>query len=492
MKKRILFRADGNKTTGLGHLYRLFAIVEMLKEDFEYTYLTRTSSTIEVIPVEYDLKLIDVNISIEQEPDWLAKQFKPEESILIADGYHFDSSYQKRIKELGFTMVYIDDLATECMHADLVINHSPSISTDSFNDSGHTDYALGTKYALLRPSFLTAAKEPRKIDRIDKAFVCFGGADKLDLSLKTTKALLQIDQILEIHVVLGAAYKNNGIHELVEKNSSKIKLHSNLSEEQLVNLMKSCNFAVAPSSTICYELCCVKMPILSGYFVENQKRIYDDLVKNKVISLGGNFTNFTISDFKKQIEKSIKDRSFKKNLEMQQKLFDGKTGLRVLSIVNHLAISFRKANSDDLIMVYNWSNDALVRQNSYESEPIKIEDHTKWFLDRIANKNTLFLIAMVNNNPAGIVRYEIKEKETVIGILINKKYRGQKLAESFLYESAKLYFETSNNPVFAYIKEENIASIKSFENARYKYDRTEEVKGFKSLLYKLEQRDVRK
>ncbi|WP_299900406.1 UDP-2,4-diacetamido-2,4,6-trideoxy-beta-L-altropyranose hydrolase [uncultured Aquimarina sp.] len=336
MKKRILFRADGNKATGLGHLYRLFAVVEMLKDHFDCMYLTRTSSTIKVIPEEYNLKLIDNNISIQEEPSWLAKQFKPEESIIIADGYQFDSSYQKLIKALQFTLVYIDDLAKEHMHADLVINHSPAINIADFRDSGYTNYALGTKYALLRPSFLAAAKEERIIERVEKAFVCFGGADKLNLSLKTVKALLQIGQIQEIHIVLGAAYKYKDIYELAEQHLSRVYLHFNLSEEELISLMRSCNFAVAPTSTILYELCCVKMPILGGYFVDNQKLIYKGFKEKAAIFPAGDFTNWEITDFKKSINRILKRKSYDYNLNAQKELFDSKINERFITRIKEL------------------------------------------------------------------------------------------------------------------------------------------------------------
>ena len=39
MKKKILFRADGNSEIGLGHLYRLFSLVEMLKDNFKFIFL---------------------------------------------------------------------------------------------------------------------------------------------------------------------------------------------------------------------------------------------------------------------------------------------------------------------------------------------------------------------------------------------------------------------------------------------------------------------
>lgn len=35
--------------------------------------------------------------------------------------------------------------------------------------------------------------------------------------------------------------------------------------------------------------------------------------------------------------------------------------------------------SEDCSRVYNFSNDSLVRANSFDSEPIIYENHVKWF-----------------------------------------------------------------------------------------------------------------
>ena len=110
MRKKILFRADGEANIGLGHLYRLFAVVEMLKSEFDFCFLTKETSTISVIPENYPLRLIPKDVSTEVEPQWLAAHFPTTEFFVIADGYAFDSQYQKRIKELKYYLVYIDDL----------------------------------------------------------------------------------------------------------------------------------------------------------------------------------------------------------------------------------------------------------------------------------------------------------------------------------------------------------------------------------------------
>ena len=491
MKKKLLFRADGNSEIGLGHLYRLLSLLEMFKDDYDVIFVTRADSVLEVIPPHYLTKIIPQQISLEEEVNWISKFFKPKDCVLIADGYQFDSLYQKKLKQKEFYLIYIDDLATEYMYADVVVNHSPFVKETDFKTELYTKFLLGVDFAMLRPAFLKAAKEKNTIGSIKNAFVCFGGADKYDLTLRAAQALLNINSIENINIILGGAYKHKDIL-LLEKDNNKIHLHKNLDEDMLCGLMKSSQIAIAPSSTILYELCCVKMPILSGYYAENQKSIYKGLAEKDIIIEGGNFTNYTVSDFEEKIKTILGSNHLNIFLEKQQNLFRGNSKTNFLGLINKLNISLRKAKAEDILEVYNWSNDTLVRKNSYDSSPIKLEDHKKWFSRKIEDRNTLFLIALVNNKPAGIVRFDINDTHSLVGVLLSKNYRGQKLASEFLKKSARIYFKTNTQPILAYIKKENKASIKVFENARYISFKEEVIKGCTSFVYKLEEKDVRR
>jgi len=70
--------------------------------------------------------------------------------------------------------------------------------------------------------------------------------------------------------------------------------------------------------------------------------------------------------------------------------------------------------------------------------------------------------------------------------LVAENFRGKKLSPSFLSESAKYYFKRNHLPIFAYIKEGNKASIKTFESAGYSFYKKENVNKIASLVYKLE------
>ena len=332
MQKEILFRADGNSEIGLGHLYRLFSLIEMLKEHFKFTFVSSETSTVNIIPNSYQLKIIPSQITIKEEPEWISKEFDKNNTLLIADGYQFNSSYQRKIKGKGFKFVYIDDLASEHMFADLIINHSPNITSQIYSAEPYTKFALGTKYALLRPTFLDLIAKEKTVQKIDKAFVCFGGADPYNLTLKATKALLKTPQVKKIDIVLGEAYSHKEIYTLTQKN---IKIYQNISEEELMKTMVTSNFAIAPASTILYELCCVQIPVLSGYYVNNQKKIYNGFANKKAIFKMGNLKDFSITSFEDHLIQFLKI-DFQELINCQKKIFDQNIKNRFCKLISSL------------------------------------------------------------------------------------------------------------------------------------------------------------
>ncbi|MCK0144111.1 UDP-2,4-diacetamido-2,4,6-trideoxy-beta-L-altropyranose hydrolase [Arenibacter sp. F26102] len=335
MKKKIIFRADGNSEIGLGHLYRLFALVEMYKDEYDFVFLTKKDTLLDVIPLNYKVKTIPNHVNINREPIWVFENFPPEEYILIADGYQFVSAYQKKIKELGYILIYVDDLANEHMYADLVVNHSPHITDVQYKKEKYTKFALGTDYAILRPSFLKVSLGNRDIKSLSNVFVCFGGADKNNFTYKIMLELLNIPEIKKINLVVGGAYKYPEIFE-VEKKNSKVKIFKNLNEKSLHTLMDTCNFAVAPTSTILLELISVNMYLVSGYYVENQRMAYYEFERRAVFKGLGDFNKYQF-DFLKNHLINVSANDIKNQIEAQRMLIDGNQKRRFLKLMNKLS-----------------------------------------------------------------------------------------------------------------------------------------------------------
>ncbi len=334
---KIIIRVDGNFSIGLGHIYRGIALAEMLKDEFDVHFLLRSDSTFSPVKeAGFDYLVLPGDISTQEEPQWFNENI-PRESLIILDGYEFKSVYQKAIKDFGFKLVYIDDLVREHMYADLVINHSPGIKPEDYSAEPYTRFALGLKYAILRPAFLEAAKQKREIDKIDTAFVCFGGADIYDLTLKATKALLQINQINKINVVVGAAYRHKEVYALQER-QTRVNIFKNLSEKEMLAVMQECNFAIVPSSSILYEVLAVKMPVVTGFYVDNQQKIFIGLQKLDVFEGISDFKEITKEQLVKTLSNVIQINSIKKFINKQEQVVDNKIKTRYTLLINKLYV----------------------------------------------------------------------------------------------------------------------------------------------------------
>ena len=331
--RKVIIRVDGNAQIGLGHIYRGIAIAEMLKDNFDIQFITKLDSTIApIIDAGFNYTLLPENLEIFKEPEWY-KQNIDKNCIIVLDGYNFTEDYQQKIKNLNFKLVYIDDLAKGIQKADIVINHCPGIKRSDYKTEPFTKLALGLDFAILRPAFLKAAKEKRAIKELDTAFVCFGGADENDFTFKVSLALVEISQIKKINIVIGDAYKHSVMFNL-KKTQKKINVYKNLSENELVKVMKDSNFAIAPASTTLLELLAVKMPIITGFSADNQLKIYNGIFEKENILGIGSFHLVDSLKMKATILKFIK-KSRQKEFENGQ-LIDGNSKIHLTELINKI------------------------------------------------------------------------------------------------------------------------------------------------------------
>ena len=129
-------------------------------------------------------------------------------------------------------------------------------------------------------------------------------------------------------------------------------------------------------------------------------------------------------DLRPNLYKVLENYKFKHEATLKEHcLFNG----NFIDVVIHHKKNFihiREVNRKDVQLLFDWSNDKLVRTQSYNSDAIEFKKHTKWFNQNYNSSNSLFLILEINNIPFGIVRFTINGKNAVIGISISKNYRG--------------------------------------------------------------------
>jgi len=321
---RVCIRADGSSLKGLGHLVRCKALADMLSDEFEIVFFCKE------IPlfIENEFRKYGyLIINLETENDFFG--LIKEDDVVVLDGYEFNIYYQKKVKAKGSKLVFIDDLHNKKFYCDLIINHAPSVNILDYKVLSQSEYALGPDFALLRKPFLEAARKKRKVDSIKRLFICFGGSDPLNFTHKALKAAIEFIEFTHITVIAGPGYKM--IDSLLEiKNTDlRVIIIKNATENEMYDFMTKADLAIVPSSGILYEVLAVGCLVISGFFVDNQKKIYDGFYELGAIIPADNFTNL-----KYQIQSAF---SLENRFDNSQ-VIDGFSNLRILDRFKSLTI----------------------------------------------------------------------------------------------------------------------------------------------------------
>jgi len=254
--------------------------------------------------------------------------------ILVIDGYTFDSMYQKKMKAFVNKLVTIDDEAAIHMYADIVINHGNPAIKKSYDTENYTRLLLGPQYLLAQKAYLESAKTERTVSKIDTIFICMGGADPINITLKVLNAALQCDFIKKIYVVTGSAYKYQlELRALIDRASSikNICWEKNLDPDQIIELINRSQIAVATSSSISLEICCVKVGLLTGMVAANQRQIHDLLISEDCAISVIDFIKCSEQEIVQLINKLNDLDVIEKMMQQQKKLIDGDSDNRLLN-----------------------------------------------------------------------------------------------------------------------------------------------------------------
>lgn len=295
-KRKVICRADGNSLIGFGHFFRVLAIAEMIKDEFD-VFVAITS------PEDFVRQQLSLNgVGLIELPyyDYSCFPHCTEElefdmdsivsgdEIVVLDGYLFGDSYRKNLKSKGCAIVYIDDVYAKYKYVDVIVNHCISASASRYFDTEAQVFA-GPKYSLMRRKFLDAAKQTVTKSKFDTAFVCFGGADTEELAYKISSfMLLGCLLVKHLHVLNSSSYKGDiqKFYQMVEGLDKTITVHQNLKSIEIIELMNRADFAVVSASNIAYECACTKLPMVAGYYVDHQMSFYEALSKqDNVIGL---------------------------------------------------------------------------------------------------------------------------------------------------------------------------------------------------------------
>ena len=188
----------------------------------------------------------------------------------------------------------------------------------------------------------------------------------------------------------------------------------------------------------------------------NQKLLYGYLISAGLA--------FPVEEFRAEMPRI-------KTVEGQQAaVFDGKSGARILKIFSRMDFArhsrIRRASEGDLLMVFRWANDPELRQQSFSAEPIPLEDHTKWFLSKLAAPTSWMYNVEYKGAPVAQIRFDVRSKEAIISYSMEAGYRGRGWGQPMLELGIAAFRKAHPQPVkiVGYVKTVNQGSVIIFEH----------------------------
>jgi UDP-2,4-diacetamido-2,4,6-trideoxy-beta-L-altropyranose hydrolase len=332
LNRKLLIRVDAYPELGTGHLMRCIALAEGWKEaGGKAAFITccESEKLLERIKKEgfglHALKetgsLSKTLVILKREaPDWV-----------VLDGYHFDTDYQKAIKDVGCRLLVVDDYAHfNRYHADIILNQNYGAENFSYNAEPHTKFLLGTKYALLRREFLKYAGFKREIPDVAKnLLITLGGADPENNTLKALRAVNLIETVLDVKVIIGASNPHNGSISK-EASISGHNVDVLTAVENMAPLMAWADAAFSAGGSTAWELLYMAVPAMFSIVAENQENAVNSLEKTKFPSAGW-LKDTSADKLGRTLETLLYDKDLRETLVGEgRRLVDGKGTERLI------------------------------------------------------------------------------------------------------------------------------------------------------------------
>jgi len=281
-KKRVIIRVDGGVNIGHGHIQRCLALSEMIQECFDVIFYLGNSdqNTYQILEREKQ------NYEIINSDDFIKRVTR--EDIVVIDGYHLlTESILSRVKEKCFKLVCIDDLNNvNFSSADVVINYNFFATDLVYNANENTKVYLGPSYAIINKHFFAAKLNSATNKSPVKVLLTMGGCDPNNISLKFLEAFSKSKNKYKVSLVLGASNSHGeSIDSWLDENldrSQMVTKYQNVSSLIMRDLMVDSDLVFCPASVTSMEAFYLGRPMVTGYFVDNQKKNADAIKRNKI------------------------------------------------------------------------------------------------------------------------------------------------------------------------------------------------------------------
>lgn len=475
----LVFIPESGSEIGMGHVYRLISMAQMLQTAHSISFLVSTDQALTVVRqsgFECALSSFERNELVDRVKCG---------TIAVLDGYHFTTDLFNGFRKKNIQTIYLDDFAESFPPADIILNTADLQSAPEI-PAIFSQYVYGHSYMLLRKEFLSLSGQTKDIHQsVGKFFICLGATDPNKLTITLINSILSLHSkaanlLPEPAFTILTSSLNPQLSRLAALPNTA--LLTDATADKIVEAISQHDSAIVSASNIAQECIAIGMPLACVQTAGNQHNLYTSLTANKLCYPLGDAATF-LQELEVFIRK-LGDSDFRQSqLQNQRKWIDGKSGERIRSLVASLRLTIRDVKPEDSALLLAWKNDRVSLENSFTSIPVTAQEHEKWFQNELGNNRSAMYLTELDGKPVSLVRFSCHEQKAVIGITVGPESRGQRLAARSLVLACGRYFRHfPHHTVEAYIKTGNTASFKAFRSAGFHSARTTEVNGIPALL----------
>ena len=457
----VVILTEGGKDFGFGHVARCSSIYQaFMKRNIKPKFLINGDISVKSILKEIDFDLFD----------WLNDiSFLNSADVVVIDSYISSVDLLEEISKKVSIVAFFDDNNLLDYPRGIVINGLINASSLNYSQD-NIKYLLGSRFTPLRDDFWHATK--LKInDVIESILITMGGNDLRNLTPRILDLLNNHFPTVNKKIIIADSFEN--VSEIESLKNDFVELIYSPDSKDMLRAMSSVDLAISASGQTLYELASVGVPTIAIGIIDNQKDNIQNWQKVGFIEYAGCWNNDDLLDIILDKIELLKDNDIRHDKKLKGiQAIDGKGSIRIVKeILYEFYINnsiFREITESDCLKIFEIANDDDVRNNSFNSEKIELEDHKNWFRNMLQEDSTKFFVLEYGEDIIGQLRFDFDEIDPVISISLNKKYRGLGLSK-YLLSKGMDYLDDYDN-IIAYIKKENFKSISFFKAMGFKKD----------------------
>lgn len=254
--KTVIFRTDGNKTIGMGHVTRCLALASAFFNSGYRVVFAMSDDSLQNKVQNHGFNFVCVNSRFDDysfHPDVFFEYVKATApSIVVVDNYSVSSKYLLQIHNITKVLYISEDYKPEMVNAaDYFVNYNIYMNSITPIQADGVQM-LGTQFTLLREEF---AKPLRNTVPERKTITVFtGGSDLLNVAPELVQQLVKEECLLEYQILVVSGDLNPNIPRLITLANRFNRVTIAIEPSSISDIMDNTSIAVSSGGSILYEL----------------------------------------------------------------------------------------------------------------------------------------------------------------------------------------------------------------------------------------------